>query len=224
VAGALGGSPGTAGAGLLAQAQSRKSAAWSGLVSARFHPRYHPVSLRNSWRTVLIVFCTPSNYAEVARRVELKLAKQSDRTKSRRNPVPGLLLRTVVAILACLPFFVLPWPFELDMFAPLFTLCFALAAVWLIPHLGIATLGGLGWMWFDIAGRMLAERRSTLDGSAYRLLENMGADRWVPLAIAALATAVLAYLVIALIRGRFDTALATDEAELDLEKPSDEGG
>jgi hypothetical protein len=218
VVGAIAGSPGAAGAGLIAQAQSRQSAAWSALASVIYHPRQHAVSLRNSWRTVMIVFCTPANYAEVAARIEHEIAVCAGGGKVRRNPLPGLLLRSLISIVACLPFFVLPWPFGLDLFVPIFTLCFALASVWLIPYFAVATIGGLGWMWVDIAMRASAVRRSSLDGSVYRMLDRMDAGEWGPLAITAAATVVLLVVAVGLMRGRYGTALADDEAELEIDK------
>lgn len=217
--GSLAGSASTTGVGLLARSQSRKSAAWGGLVSARFHPRRNAVALRNSWRTVMLVFCTPRNYAEVAARIEKEMAARAGRTRARPNPIPGLLLRTVLTVLACLPFFVLPYPFVLDLLAPIFTLCFALAALWLVPLLAWATILGLGWMWAEIFLRATVDRRSILDGSIYRSWERMSADDGVPLVVSALATAYLLWQASSLLRGRVPSALAGDEDELDMDDP-----
>ncbi|MDR3494503.1 MAG: hypothetical protein P4L82_07860 [Ancalomicrobiaceae bacterium] len=202
VLGVVSGRPGVTGAGLLAQSQADRSAAWSGLVSARYHPSRSAISLRNSWRTVMIVFCPPRLYATVAARVAAELAEGRRQTRARRNPLPGLLVRTVVTVITCLPFFALPYPYELDLFAPILTLCFALAALWLVPHLGLVAIGGLGWMWFEIL------MRGALDISYSR------SDQWGPLLITAVCTTVLVVLIIGLILGWFGSGLADDEAEL----------
>ena len=82
---------------------------------------------------MLIVFCPPEHYEAVAERVRRSMAQHPARGRARKSPVRGLLLRTALVILATFPLFTLPHPVEIDLFAPLFTLCFALASVWLIP-------------------------------------------------------------------------------------------
>ncbi|MBU1174973.1 MAG: hypothetical protein KKH72_06175, partial [Alphaproteobacteria bacterium] len=202
VAGALAGNPGVAGAGMLARSQNRRSVAWDAIVSAQFHPHRKAVSLKNSWRTLLIVFCTAETYDEFAALVSEKAASATAGAKRGRSPVLGLLVRTVIAVLCSLPFFVLPWPFELDLLAPLLTLGFALAAVWLVPHLVVVALGAMGFMWFDIIGRIFEMRQSSIDGSIYAFYEMMGTEDWIPLAIAAAGTIGIAVLGWALVRGR----------------------
>ena len=205
VAGALANSPGAVGAGLLAKAQARRSAAWKGIVSVRRHPSRRAIALNNRWRTVMLVFCTPENYETVAARVDAEMANHRATRRIRANPLPGLLLRTLVVVAACLPFFVLPYPFERDIFVPILTLAFGLAALWLIPHLGVVAIAGLAWMWVEIAMRV--PDISVLSRP----------DRWAPLAITAVATIVLIALIVALIRGRVASGLAGDEEELEIE-------
>ena len=65
VLGALSGSPTTAGAGLLAASREQGSWKWSELHEARYFARTRVISLRNSWRTVLRLHCTPENYEQV---------------------------------------------------------------------------------------------------------------------------------------------------------------
>lgn len=223
-AGVLTGNAGAAGAGMLARAQNRRSVAWSAVASARFHPKRRAVSLRNTWRTLLVVFCTDETYERFAALVKQKTAQHPGKAPPRRNPLPGLLVRTVLAVLCCLPFFGLPWPFELDLFVPLLTVCFALASVWLVSHLVLVAMGGLAFMWVDIAGRALLERQSTLDGSLYRFLDMMGAEDWLPLAVSAGGTIVLVLMGIGLISGRFATALSDDGEDADLDDTEDGDG
>ena len=209
IAGALAGSTGTAGAGLLAEAQANRTAAWKGIVSVRRHPSRRAIALGNSWRTVMLVFCTPQNYETVAARIDAEMAAHGGAGRARSNPLPGLLARTVLVVAACLPFFVLPHPFERDIFVPILTLAFGLTAVWLVPHLGVVAIGGLAWMWVEIAAR--AQGVSVLSRP----------DRWAPLAITAVATLVLVALIVALIRGRVASGLFGDEAELEIEDGGD---
>lgn len=202
VLGAVAGSPGTAGAGLLAKAQANRSTTWSAVASVRYHPSRHAIALRNSWRTTILIFCTAADYDAVAARVAREVAAHAGGRRPRPNPLPGLIGLSLVVVLACLPFFVLPYPFELDLFAPILTLCFALTALWLVPFLGVVAIAGLAWMWVEIAARA--------DG-ALRLSRP---DEWAPLAITAVATVALVALIVALIRGRIGSGLAGDEEEM----------
>lgn len=207
-AGALAGNAGAAGAGLLARSQNRRAVDWNALASARFHPHRKAVSLRNSWRTLLIVFCTDETYEPFAALVEQKTANAAAQARSRRNPVPGFMVRTVIAVLCSLPFFILPYPFELDLFAPLLTLGFVLASVWLVPHLVVVSVGALAIMWVEIGGRLLAEHQSSIDGSVYRAYDVMFIEDWIPLALAATGTIGILALGWAMVRGRYPTALS----------------
>ncbi|MHB8965974.1 MAG: hypothetical protein ACYC52_08420, partial [Coriobacteriia bacterium] len=65
VAGVLAGSPGTAGAGLLAASQESGGWTWAELHRATEHPNQRVIALRNSWRTVLRLHCPPELYEQV---------------------------------------------------------------------------------------------------------------------------------------------------------------
>lgn len=65
VAGALGGRPGTAGAGLLAMSRERVGIRWNEIRRVNEHAEARVFSLRNSWRVVLRLHCTPENYEQV---------------------------------------------------------------------------------------------------------------------------------------------------------------
>ncbi len=66
IIGALTGRPGVAGSGFLAKAQESGSFAWSDVHEVDLFPRRRVVCIRNSWRTLLRVYCTPENYDAVA--------------------------------------------------------------------------------------------------------------------------------------------------------------
>lgn len=65
ILGALSASPTTAGAGLLAASREQGGWAWSDLREARYFAGPRVISLRNSWRTVLRLHCTPENFEQV---------------------------------------------------------------------------------------------------------------------------------------------------------------
>ena len=134
---------------------------------------------------------------------------------SRRNPLPELLLHTVLVIGAMVPVFTLPHPVEIDLFLPLLTLCFALASLWLVPILAWVVFGGLGLIWLHTLQMALAERRSMFGRSLYRAYEVLSGDDIAHLVAAGLGTAYLVWLCLGLLRGRMASGLAGDMAELD---------
>lgn len=64
-AGILRGRPSVAGAGLIAASQESMGLRWGEIVSVNDHPDARVLSLRNSWRVLLRLHCTPDNYEPV---------------------------------------------------------------------------------------------------------------------------------------------------------------
>lgn len=218
VLGVLARKPAAVGAGLISATDTRRSAAWRALVSARFYPQFHAISLRNSWRTVVILFCTPANYEHASAFVRDAMARKPSRESARRNPLPMLLLHTCLTVLATLPFFLLDYPFKTDLFAAIFTLCFALASLWIVPVLSYATLLGLAALFWQIGASATVVRRSSLDPARlYRAFEMMSADDWIQLALCGIGAAYLVWLSVGLLRGRIVAGLAGDMAALEDE-------
>jgi hypothetical protein len=213
-AGVLTGRPGLAGAGMIAQSSSHQKAAWTAIAKARYSPAWRTVSLSNGWRTVLILFCTRENYDAVAASVREALAAR--KTKARpKNPLPRLLLRTALVILACVPLFGLPDLDEQAVLPAILILCFALASVWLIPLLAWVVLAGIAWM---AALELLAgsEMRTSMFGSGdFRAYEVFSGDDWALIVLAALGAAYLAWLSVGLLRGRIRSGLAGDLLDLE---------
>lgn len=65
-AGALLGSPTTAGAGALAMSREHLYLEWKGIREVRYYPSARVIAIRNSWRTVLRLHCPPELYDDVA--------------------------------------------------------------------------------------------------------------------------------------------------------------
>jgi len=66
VAGILSGNPGAAGAGMIAASQESGWLQWGQLCRVKKHPDVRVISLMNTWRVVIRLYCTPENYAYVA--------------------------------------------------------------------------------------------------------------------------------------------------------------
>jgi hypothetical protein len=65
VVGALARSPGTAGAGLLAQSSEDVSVAWGDVRRVKVHGEHCVLSIMNGWRVMIRLYCTPENFEQV---------------------------------------------------------------------------------------------------------------------------------------------------------------
>lgn len=209
VVGVLARSPQAVGAGLIGMSRESEAVRWSGAFRAVRHPGEHVVMLRNAWRGLLWVQCTPDNYAQVADAIDAHMQRR--RTASRlpgKSPVPAYLGRSVLVVLGSLPLFPLVEEFDTGLFMPILILCFGLATVWLVNLFGWVVLGGLlveaGLVVFD----QLELRESIFDpGRAYRAYEVLGGEDFQLLLLAGIGAGILAWLSLGALRGRWLAAL-----------------
>lgn len=211
VVGVLAGKPGAVGAGLIGEAGASTRVAWPSVVSLRFYPRWGVIALRNVWRTTMLVFCSPEDYERIREFVEAAHAAYP--AKQRRNPVPALAVRTVLTLVACIPLFNLP--VKIDLFAPFFTLCFALASVWLIPHLSWAVLLGLGGTAWPLLVGATAPHQPLFSQQTMSRYQVFSGDDIAMLIFAALGALYLVGQSVALLRGRWSSGLADDLMEME---------
>ena len=208
--GALSGKPGAAGAALIGQSQEIQVAAWRSVARVTPRPYWNAVALGNVWRTTMILFCTPENYEQVL--VAVQAAHAAHAPTPRANPLPRLLLRTLLVIVAAIPLFNLP--VEIDLLAPFMVLCFALASVWLLPFLALVVIGGLGWIAFDEGTKVLTLFRSVITDEMLRRIDILSADEVVLIILACASAAYFLWLSFALLTGKISSGLAGDLAEL----------
>lgn len=218
IAGVLGGKPGVAGAGLLSASSWQQEIAWRAVRSVDCSPRWRTVKLANAWRTVMILYCRPENYETVADRAVRAVAAQPARPTV--NPVPGLLLRSALIVLGCLPLFFLPSPIRIDNFVPWLALCFGLATVWFLPIFGWVVIGCVAVVAAQAALRGAQPFRSYLGGETFSRFGLMSGDDWALAGLALAGAALLVWLSIAMLRGRYASALAGDLAEMEIEENS----
>ena len=204
------------GAGLIGVSRESEEVNWSGAFQARFDPIRHTVLMRNGWRTLLWVQCTPENYTEVATQVAHHMTRR--RTTSRlakSSPLPAYLGRSLLALLACAPLFPLAEEYEVSLFLPIFTLCFALAMVWLINLFGWVVLGGLGLQIALVILAQFEERQSYFrPGEVYRAYEVLGGDDFNLFLLASIGSAILIWLCHGALRGRWLAALIADQSDM----------
>ena len=213
VAGVLEANPTLVGAGLIGMSTSNQKAVWSSIERVRYHPSWKTISLSNGWRTVINLFCTPENYDEVAALVREAMAAQPGR-KKHKNPLPMMLLRTVLVAAACVPLFFLPDLDESAMLPALLTLTLGLTAVWLIPVAAWAVLGCLGWL-AVLEVLAMNEVHTSIFGDTFHNYEVIDGDGQAALVFSAIGAAYLIWLCSGYIRGRIVSGLAGDEAEME---------
>jgi hypothetical protein len=104
VAGVLAGKPGLAGAGLIGRSREVEAVRWHGAFTVKVAPARQMIALRNRWRTLLWVQCTPDNFDAV--RDRMMQAMQQHRTAQRvapTSPLPFYLWHSLGIFLACAP-------------------------------------------------------------------------------------------------------------------------
>jgi hypothetical protein len=195
--GTLGLKPGTAGAGVLAVAREIEQTPWTFLTKADYSPRHRTITLRNSWRPVQILICNPGNYKPVAAYVAKQIAEKGSASAAGepvKSPLPRLFLRTLIVIMAMIPVFTLPYPFELDLFIPLLLMLLALATVWLAPLLGWVVIVLSSILVLQVILKGFVTMDSIFNpGVTYRHFELVDGVEWLQII---LAFAGLAYLII----------------------------
>lgn len=212
--GGLSGRPGLAGAGLIAVGGEEKRLVWSGVAEARYDPLHRTITLGNAWRPLLYVFCTPESYDEAKARIAGSIA-EVPRTGRRRNPLWTALGITSLVVIATLPLFGMPYPFEADLFAVIFTLCFMLATVWLLPVMGWPTLAGVAWIAATIMRRGFAVHTIRATGDTYTGFQGLQGAEWLGILFGVIGLAILASLAIAALCGRMPSLLMQDTADME---------
>ncbi len=165
-AGAVAGSPAVTGTGLLAETSADQGVSWRAVRSVACSPQRRTVTLASAWRTLLVLYCAADNYEAVADRATRAVAAQPRRPMF--NPVPGFLARSALMIAAATPLFFLPRRLHVKAFVPLLALCFALAAVWLLPVFGWVVIGCVAVVGAQAAFNAIEHHRLPLSGGQPR--------------------------------------------------------
>ena len=210
VTGLMAGKPGVAGAGLVGATTSNQNILWDAIVRARFHPRWRTISLANSWRTVLILFCREDNYEAVALAVRRALDARPASQPDRKSPLASLLLRSAIVVIATVPLFFLPYNLAVGLLAPLLVLCFALATIWLVPLLAWVVIAALAYIALAALFNGFSLMLSLFGEGLYPEHGVLSGDDWTILVLSLLGAGYLLRLSIAALRGRIKTALMSD--------------
>ncbi|MDO9574618.1 MAG: hypothetical protein Q7I94_06450 [Candidatus Contubernalis sp.] len=209
--GILARSPQTAGAGTLAMSREKEFVGWKEINSVEYNQSQRMITLRNSWRPVMMLVCTPENYQQIVDIVEGKIDTVEETaadSQRRKSPLPKMLLRTFLVVLASAPVFMLPYPLELDIFIPLLMLLFALATVWLVPFMGYVVIVCALFLAVDILFICLDVRQSIFSSlGMYQVYELFDAGDWFFLFLTFAGLAYLVWFSWRSIRGKILPAL-----------------
>ena len=203
--GILGRSAATAGAGAAAAAREREFVRWEAVDHVEIDEARRMITLRNSWRPVMMVVCLPENFTAVCGHLRRRIKPVEDpggqpvRRKALARPLLSALTRTAAVSAAALPLFMLSnHPVELELFLPLLMFCFALATVWLIPL--------FGWVVLPVAAVLAVQITWAAWGGFYHM------DGWerIVLLLAYAGLAWLAWFCRGALHGRFLPPLLQD--------------
>jgi len=216
MAGSVGRSPVTIGAGLLAAGRESERLQWAGAFALEACRDRHVLVLRNAWRPLMEVYCTPDNHAEVEALVRAHMARhQTGSRVAERSPLPGYFGHTALILLASLAIFALFKAFGLDVLLPLLMLCFALATLWLVPLFGYVVLLLNALILVVFVGVLLERQASFLQpGESYRHYEVLSAADWGHLALGLIALGYLAWFAWRAVCGRMPSLLSNGRIDM----------
>jgi len=106
--GALSGNPGMAGAGLLATSNEAGLLPWRSVKRVKAYPALRTVSIMNSWRVAVRLYCTPENFSSVLACVEqysglrAELPGHTGLPQSGRPPVAAFEILRRAGFLVCI--------------------------------------------------------------------------------------------------------------------------
>ncbi|UNC91017.1 zinc ribbon domain-containing protein [Candidatus Contubernalis alkaliaceticus] len=214
VLGILGRSLPAAGAGTLAMSREKEFVSWKEMNRAEYNQNQTMITLRNSWRPVMMLVCTTDNYDMVVDFVKGKFQTTEEAealSQKRKSPLPKLLFRTFLVLLASAQVFLLPYPFDMDIFIPLLMLLFALATVWLVPFMGYVVIGCAFFIALEILLISLEVKESMFSSlGTYHNYEIFSGDDWFVLFLAFAGLAYLVWFSWRSIRGKILPALFED--------------
>ncbi len=196
-AGLLGGSLTTTGSGLMAMSNENQTFDWDWIQGYRINKAMKTVTLRNSWRNVLSIYCS-DNFAEVCEFVKSHVTITETKRKS---PVLAMIAWTVLIIVASLLMFMeYPAYYTVDLFAAIFVLLFSVASLWLIPLLSYATFAGVAW----ILGSTFYW------GVVQNNFQYVYDSEWIPFILLFVGQALLVWIGVRLLQGKIVSMLLGD--------------
>ncbi len=214
LAGGITGNATTAGAGLISTSKEQISISWKTIFKAKYCEKSHTICLRNQYRDLLQLYCTPENYQTVCEMVMEKV-KQKGGEKSytnRKSPLPRAILATLLVVISCLPLFALIDITKLHLMVPLLILVFSLAMVWMIPFFAYVILPLAAYIPVHLA-ISLAELRTLklVSTYTYRKYELLDVGEWIVIGFAIIGLIYLCWTSLRSLKGRYVPVLMQDQ-------------
>lgn len=211
VLGILARKPGAVGTGVIALSQESQTFEWERVYAVKYNEKRKVIMLRNRWRSLIMIFCLPENYSAVVETIKEKNLRRPENQQLNKNPLSSLFLRTALTILSCVPLFRLDYPFKVDLFIPIFILCFSMATIWLIPLFGYIVIGAVLYLTIVIISQGLQVHSSQFSFLGnYRGFEIINGDEWVFMALIFLGIIYLIWSSWRAIKGKDESALFID--------------
>lgn len=218
VAGGLMGNPTTAGAGLLSMSGEQVRLKWEAVFEAKCDETHQTIRLRNQYRDLLHLYCTPETFAAARDIVSARVNQKGGRTRyaGRRSPLPGALVATFLVIAACMPLYALVEIAKLHLMAPLLIMVFSLAMVWMIPLFAWVVLPLAGYIpihviWF-MSRSVELKLVSTYRYHKYELLDG---SEWIVVGLALAGLIYLCRISVKSLRGQYVPVLMRDQQGMD---------
>jgi hypothetical protein len=211
VLGILARKPGAVGTGVIALSQESQTFEWERVYAVKYNEKRKVITLRNRWRSLMMIFCLPENYSDVAEIIKEKILQQPKNQHPNKNPLFSLFSRTALTILSCIPLFRLDYPFKVDPFIPIFILCFSMATIWLIPLFGYVVIAVVLHVAIVIISQGLQVHSSQYGSLGnYQGFELINGDEWIFMALIFLAIIYLIWSSWRAVKGKDESALFMD--------------
>jgi hypothetical protein len=217
VAGTVLGSSQATGAGLVGKSQEIQTIRWKGRFRAELIPESRTLIFHNAWRKLMIVYCLPENYAQVARICQTKMAQQgTEKRLPERSIIPRYIGYSIAIVVSSIPLLLLAEPFDLPLWIPMVLVSFSLATLWLIAVLGYAVFGLALLVLAFLAGEAFSVTDSALrPGEHYPRWVLFSGDDWASLFLGIVGLLVLCWFARKALNGRIVSVLASDAADMD---------
>ena len=214
VAGGLMGNPTTAGAGLLSMSKERVSLNWEAIFEAGYDEHHHTIRLRNQYRDLLHLYCTPETYGLARDIVKAKVDEKGGQKSYAdvRSPLPGALWSTLLVIAACMPLYALVDIAKLHLMVPLLIMVFSLAMIWMIPLFAWVVLPLAAYIPVYLVWALLQTSTLKLVSTySYHKYELLDGGEWIIISLAAAGLLYLSRISMKSLRGKYVPVLMRDQ-------------
>ncbi len=217
VAGGVLGSPAAAGAGLLSISGERVTLKWETVFKAVYDKKHSTIRLRNQYRDLLHLYCTPETYESAKETVMARVAQKDGEAAfpDERSPLPGAFLSTFLVILACMPLYALVDIAKLHLMIPLLIMVFSLAMVWMISLFAWVVLPLMAYIPIHLglfmSGTSTMKLVSTYKYYKYELID---AGEWIIIALAAAGIFYLTKISLNSLKGKYVPLLMRDHQNI----------